>query len=95
MEMIDLRDCTVKINNEKEYRAITKMAIKQGFEWASGSSLNNIMCEFPTRLEFKRNHCTYYGAWIGCQPRDYPNCMVLIKGVRKLILIRQKGRTND
>lgn len=89
--MIDLRDSTVLVNNVKEYRAITKIAMKQGFKWASGDPLNRICCHFPTRLEFKRTYQTYYGAWIGCQPRDYPNCMVLIKGVRKLILIRQKG----
>lgn len=91
MEMIDLRDCTVKVNNEKEYEVIIKIAMKQGFHWATGDSLSQRFGSTPTRLEFTKDYRTYYGAWPGCQPRDYPNCMVLIKGVRKLILIRQKG----
>lgn len=44
--MIDLRDSTVLVNNVKEYRAITKIAKKQGFRWASGDSLNRICCHF-------------------------------------------------
>lgn len=35
--MIDLRDSTVLVNNVKEYRAITKIAKKQGFRWVSGA----------------------------------------------------------
>lgn len=33
--MIDLRDSTVLVNNVKEYRAITKIAIEQGFTWGN------------------------------------------------------------
>lgn len=33
--MIDLRDSTVLVNNVKEYRAITKITIEQGFTWAT------------------------------------------------------------
>lgn len=93
--MIDLRDSTVLVNNVEEYIAVTKIAMKQGFKWASGNSLNRVLCDFPTRLEFQKTYQTYYESWPGRQPRDYPNCMVLIKGVRKLILIRQKGGGND
>lgn len=35
--MIDLRDSTVLVNNVEEYIAVTKIAKKQGFRWASGA----------------------------------------------------------
>lgn len=86
--MIDLRESTVLVNNIEEYSAITKIAMKQGFTWASGASLNNIFCNFPTRLEFRNDYCTYWGSNRGRCARDYPNCMALFKGVRRLIEIR-------
>lgn len=92
--MIELRDSTVLVNNIKEYSAITKIAMKQGFTWASGDSLNKVFCRFPTRLEFRENYYTYYGSSRGRRARDYPECMVLIEGVRRLIMIR-KEMAND
>ncbi len=92
--MIDLRDSTVLVNNIKEYSAITKIAMKQGFTWASGDSLNKVFCRFPTRLEFRKNYYTYHGSSRGRRARDYPECMVLIEGVRRLIMIR-KEMAND
>lgn len=88
--MIDLRDSTVLVNNIKEYAAVTKIAKKQGFRWASGSSLNAILCEFPTRLEFDMEYRTYWDASRGSRTRDYPKCMDLVEGVRRLIMIRKE-----
>lgn len=92
--MIDLRDSTVLVNNVEEYIAVTKIAKKQGFRWASGVSLNRVLCEFPTRLEFNRRYETYWGSSRGRYARDYPKCMELIKGVRRLIMVR-KEMAND
>lgn len=55
--MIDLRDSTVLVNNVEEYIAVTKIAKKQGFRWASWAPLSIVLCEFPTRLEFNRKLC--------------------------------------
>ena len=60
--MIDLRDSTVLVNNVEEYIAVTKIAKKQGFRWASGNDLNTVLCVFPTRLEFNRRYETYWGS---------------------------------
>lgn len=35
--MIDLRKCTVLVNNKAEYIALTKEAQNQGFTWATGN----------------------------------------------------------
>ena len=91
--MIDLRECTVLVHNVKEYRAITKIAMKQGFKWGSGDSLNRIFGCFPTRLEFTRDYHTFHGAWPGSQPHDYPKCTVLMKGVRRIIMNRMRDQT--
>ena len=88
--MIDLRDSTVLVNNVKEYRAITKIAKKQSFRWASGDSLNRICCHFPTRLEFNRKYETYWGSSRGRCARDYPRYLDIIKGVRRLIMVRKE-----
>lgn len=88
--MIDLRDSTVLVNNVEEYITVTKIAKKQGFRWASGASLNTVLCEFPTRLEFNRRYETYWGSNSERCARDYPKCMELIKGVRRLIMIREE-----
>lgn len=86
--MVDLRDSTVLVNNVEEYIAVAKIAKKQGFRWASGAPLNRVLCEFPTRLEFNRRYETYWNSRRGRCARDYPNCMALFKGVRRLIEIR-------
>lgn len=88
--MIDLRDSTVLVNNVKEYVAVTKIAKKQGFRWANGHSLNRVLCEFPTRLEFNRRYETYWGSRRGRCARDYPECMALVGGVRRLIMVRKE-----
>ena len=92
--MIDLRDSTVLVNNIEEYIAVTKIAKKQGFTWGSGHSLNRILCPFPTRLEFNRKYQTYWGSRCGRCAQDFPECMILIKGVRRLIMLR-KENAND
>ena len=87
--MIDLRDSTVLVNNVEEYKAITKIAIKQGFTWASGDPLNEIRCHFPTRLEFSKRYETYWDSRRGRCARDYPKCMALVGGVRRIIMARK------
>lgn len=87
--MIDLRDSTVLVNNVEEYIAVAKIAKKQGFRWVSGAPLNRVLCEFPTRLEFSRRYETYWGSSRGRCARDYPKCMVLVGGLRRLIIIRK------
>lgn len=88
--MIDLRDSTVLVNNVEEYIAVTKIAKKQGFRWASGASLNIVLCGFPTRLEFNRRYETYWGSNSERCARDYPRYLDIIKGVRRLIMIREE-----
>lgn len=88
--MIDLRDSTVLVNNVEEYIAVTKIAKKQGFRWASGDSLNRICCHFPTRLEFNRKYETYWSSSRGRCARDYPRYLDIIKGVRRLIMVRKE-----
>ena len=34
--MINLKECTVLVNNKAEYIALIKEAHKQGFTWANG-----------------------------------------------------------
>lgn len=87
--MIDLRDSTVLVNNVEEYIAVTKIAKKQGFRWASELPLSMVLCEFPTRLEFDKEYRTYWGSRCGNCARDYPKCMVLVRGLRRLIIIRK------
>lgn len=88
--MIDLRDSTVLVNNVEEYIAVTKIAKKQGFRWASGDSLNRICRHFPTRLEFNRRYETYWNSRRGRCARDYPKCMALVGGLRRLIMVRKE-----
>ncbi len=88
--MIDLRDSTVLVNNVEEYIAVAKIAKKQGFRWVSGSPLNKVLCEFPTRLEFSRRYETYCNSRRGRCARDYPKCMVLVGGLRRLIMTRKE-----
>lgn len=88
--MVDLRDSTVLVNNVEEYIAVAKIAKKQGFRWASGDSLNRICCHFPTRLEFNRRYETYWGFNSERCTRDYPRYLDIIKGVRRLIMVRKE-----
>lgn len=92
--MIDLRDSTVLVNNVEEYIAVTKIAKKQGFRWASELPLSMVLCEFPTRLEFDKEYRTYWGSRCGNCARDYPRYLDIIKGVRRLIMVR-KEMAND
>lgn len=92
--MIDLRDSTVLVNNIEEYRAIAKIAMKQGFKWASGHSLDYIICSFPIKLDFNSCFETRYSCSTDYKrSRDY-TCAELIDGLYKLILAR-KGDVND
>lgn len=43
--MIDLKCCTVLVNNKAEYIALIKEAQKQGYTWADGTALTNIFCD--------------------------------------------------
>ena len=90
--MTDLRDCTVLVHDVNEYKAIVRIAKKEGFKWASGSSLDRVLCTFPTRLDFGKDFYVCYESWAGACSRDYPNCMELVRGVEKLILVRQRER---
>ena len=92
--MVDLRDSTVLVNNVEEYIAVAKIAKKQGFRWVSGAPLNRVLCEFPTRLEFSRKYETYWNSRRGRCARDYPRYLDIIKGVRRLIMVR-KEMAND
>ena len=88
--MIDLRDSTVLVNNVEEYIAVTKIAKKQGFRWASWAPLSIVLCEFPTSLEFNRKYEIYWGSSRGRCARDYPRYLDIIKGVRRLIMVRKE-----
>lgn len=69
--MIDLKCCTVLVNNKAEYIALIKEAQKQGFTWASGYDLTNIFCDFPTRLRFNGECKVYYNSSAYFYNRDY------------------------
>lgn len=54
--MVDLRDCTVLVHNVEEYRAIAKIAMKQGFKWCSGEELFTYDDQhFPNIIHFYPN----------------------------------------
>lgn len=61
--MIDLRECTVLVNNKAEYIALIKEAQKQGYTWASGHTLTEILCYFPTRLRFDEQYKVHYNSF--------------------------------
>ena len=88
--MIDLRDSTVLVNNIKEYSAITKIAMKQGFTWASGRALSEILCNFPTRLRFNEMCKVYYNSSAYFYNRDY-QCKEIVGALRNMILKRKEG----
>lgn len=91
VEMIDLRCCTVLVNNVKEYAVISKIAMKQGFTWASGHDLTNIFCDFPTRLRFDEQCKVYYNASADSYERDY-QCKDIVSMLGSLILKRKEGQ---
>ena len=43
-----------------------------------------------TRLEFNRKYETYWGSSRGRCARDYPRYLDIIKGVRRLIMVRKE-----
>lgn len=88
--MIDLRGCTILVNNIKEYAAITKIAMKQGFTWANGQDLTNIFCDFPTRLRFNKQYEVYYNSSAYFYNRDY-QYKDIVGMLRRLILKRKEG----
>lgn len=69
--MIDLKCCTVLVNNKAEYIALIKEAQKQGYTWADGTALTNIFCDFPTRLRFNGECKVYYNSSAYFYNRDY------------------------
>ena len=82
--MIDLKCCTVLVNNKAEYIALIKEAQKQGYTWADGTALTNIFCDFPTRLRFNGECKVYYN-------RDY-KCKEIVGALRNMILKRKEGQ---
>lgn len=88
--MIDLRCCTILVNNVKEYAVISKIAMEQGFTWATGRDLTEILCNFPTRLRFDGLYAVRYGSYADYYERDY-QCKDIISKLRILILKRKEG----
>lgn len=87
--MIVLRNCTVGVKDEKEYKKVIQTAKEQGCEWNSGDPLDYIYCSFPTMLFFdKRGRATYGG--YNEEFCDY-HCKDLMSKLKKLIIIRQEG----
>lgn len=89
--MIDLKCCTVLVNNKAEYIALIKEAQKQGFTWASGYDLTNIFCDFPTRLRFNGECEVYYNSSAYFYNRDY-QCKEIFGALRNMILKRKEGQ---
>ena len=90
--MIDLRKCTVLVNDETEYKAIAAVAKRQGFYWANSVSLDHIYCRFPTRLRFNEEYGVSYNATAYLYyPRDY-QCKDILKGLGMLVIKRKKGK---
>lgn len=89
--MINLKKCTVLVNNKAEYIALIKEAQKQGFTWASGDDLTNIFCDFPTRLRFNGECKVYYNSSAYFYNRDY-QCKKIVGALRNMILKRKEGQ---
>lgn len=86
VEVIDLRGCSVRVQNIEEYEYITKIAKKQEITWASGDDLRKVCCSFPTVLIFSdRRMC--YNPTLGAS-YDY-DCINIIKSLRALISERK------
>lgn len=88
--MIDLKCCTVLVNNKAEYIALTKEVQKQGFTWADGNALTNIFCSFSTRLRFNEECKVYYNSSAYFYNRDY-QCKEIVSALRNMILKRKEG----
>lgn len=88
--MIDLKCCTVLVNNKAEYIVLTKEAQKQGFTWASGHDLTNIFCSFPTRLRFDEACEVHYNSSVYFYNRNY-QCKEIVGVLRNMILKRKEG----
>lgn len=89
--MIDLKCCTVLVNNKAEYIALIKEAQKQGFTWADGTALTNIYCGFPTRLRFDEQYEVHYNSSAYFYNRDY-QCKEIVSALRNMILKRKEGQ---
>ena len=89
--MIDLRKCTVLVNNKAEYIALIKEAQKQGYTWASGHTLTEILCYFPTRLRFDEQYKVHYNSFADFYEHDY-QCKDIMSTLRCLILKRKEGQ---
>lgn len=89
--MINLKKCTVLVNNKAEYIALIKEAQKQGFTWASGDDLTNIFCGFPTRLRFDEECGVHYNSSADYYERDY-QCKDIVTMLGSLILKRKEGQ---
>ena len=87
--MIDLRKCTVLVNNKAEYIALTKEAQNQGFTWSTGIKLINILCDFPTRLRFDELYGVRYNSSADFYNRDY-QCKDIVSAPGNLILKRKE-----
>lgn len=89
--MINLKRCTVLVNNKAEYIALIKEAQKQGFTWADGCALTNIFCSFPTRLRFDGECKVYYNSSVYFYNRNY-QCKEIVGVLRNMILKRKEGQ---
>lgn len=89
--MINLKKCTVLVNNKAEYIALIKEAQKQGFTWADGSTLTNIYCSFPTRLRFDEEYKVHYNSFADFYEHDY-QCKNIVSTLGRLILKRKEGQ---
>lgn len=89
--MINLKECTVLVNNKAEYIALTKEAQKQGFTWANGYALTNIFCSFPTRLRFNGECKVYYNSSVYFYEHNY-QCRDILNTLGRLILKRKEGQ---
>lgn len=89
--MIDLKYCTVLVNNKAEYIALIKEAQKQGFRWASGDDLTNIFRGFPTRLRFDGERGVHYNSSADYYKRNY-QCKDIVNMLGNLILKRKEGQ---
>lgn len=87
--MIDLRECSISVKNEKEYYAVAEIAKLQGFHWATGESLEHVYCTFPCKLYFKDDYCTYYGSTLNSSLDRHYTYNSLISGLRDLITRRK------
>lgn len=90
--MIDLRKCTVLVNDETEYKAIAAVAKRQGFYWANSVSLDHNYCtNFPTRLRFDEECGVHYNSSADYYERNY-QYKDIVSMLGSLILKRKEGQ---